>query len=317
MDAPRRQAPERFRTPEEYRTMVRRPADFDAFWEKVLEEAAGIPLNATMEPLPLRSSPEVDVCLVHYDSLDGVRIAGWYCLPCQRSGKLAAIALMPGYISDPGIPRAAARLGYAAFGVITRGKLRSHQQFNPGFPGLLTHNIHDRDTYSYRGLYIDASRVIDFLLSRDEIDPERIGVAGGSQGGGLSITTAALRPEVRVAAAGAPFLCGFMDSIALTSTYPYQEISDYLRLYPERRAAVEQTLAYFDGINFAPKVKCPIMVHFGLQDNVCPAETAYAVFEALGSEDKHIYPYDGHGHDAGGIYHRPILDDFLKQHLNP
>jgi cephalosporin-C deacetylase len=80
---------------------------------------------------------------------------------------------------------------------------------------------------------------------------------------------------------------------------------------------VEQTLAYFDGINFAPKVKCPIMVHFGLQDNVCPAETAYAVFEALGSEDKHIYPYDGHGHDAGGIYHRPILNDFLKQHLHP
>ena len=71
-----------------------------------------------------------------------------------------------------------------------------------------------------RGLYIDASRVIDFLLSRDEIDHSRIGVTGGSQGGGLTISTAALRPEVRVAAASAPFLCGIMDSIAPIDTYP-------------------------------------------------------------------------------------------------
>ena len=101
---------------------------------------------------------------------------------------------------------------------------------------------------TYRGFYIDAARTIDFLLSRDEVDGERIGVTGSSQGGGLAISTAALRPEVRAAAAGCPYLCGYMDSIELTHTYPYQEISDYLRLYPERREAVCDTLAYFDGI---------------------------------------------------------------------
>ena len=86
--------------------------------------------------------------------------------------------------------------------------------------GLLTHNIVDRNTYSYRGFYMDAIRVIDFLLSRDEVDGERIGVTGGSQGGGLAIATAALRPEIRAAVVAAPFLCGFMDSIKLLHTYP-------------------------------------------------------------------------------------------------
>ena len=133
-----------------------------------------------------------------------------------------------------------------------RGKIRSNQQFNPGYPGLLTHNIVDRNTYTYRGFYIDAARTVDFLLSRDEVDGERIGVSGSSQGGGLAISTAALRPEIRAAAAGCPYLCGYMDSIELTHTYPYQEIRDYLRLYPERREAVRDTLAYFDGINFGP-----------------------------------------------------------------
>ena len=304
-------------SPDQYRTIVTRPNDFDAFWDDLLVQAAQIPLNATMELVPLHCTLEVEVYDVHYDSLDGLRIAGWYCLPRERSGKLPAIAHMPGYLSEPPIPRESARQGYAAFGAGPRGKLRSHQQFNPGYPGLLTHNIVDRNTYSYRGFYIDAVRVIDFLLSRDEVDSESIGVTGGSQGGGLTIAIAALRPEVRAAAAAAPFLSGFMDSIELLHTYPYQEIRDYLRLYPERKEAVQNTLAYFDGINFAPRVTCPINVFIGLQDNICPPQTGYALFGALASEDKRIYPYKGHGHDAGRVHYRAILDDFWKTHLNP
>lgn len=302
--------------PDQYRTKVTRPEDFDAFWDDLLAQSAQIPLNATVELVPLRCTPEVEVYDVHYDSLDGVRIAGWYCLPRDRSEKLPAIAEMPGYLSDPSIPRRRAQNGYATFGAAPRGKIRSNQQFNPGYPGLLTHNIVDRNTYSYRGFYIDAIRVIDFLLSRDEVDSQRIGVTGSSQGGGLTIVAAALRPEVCVAAAGAPYLCGFMDSIELTHTYPYQEIRDYLRLYPERTEAVRDTVAYFDGINFAPRITCPIMVNIGLQDNVCPPETGYALWRAIASEDKHLYPYDGHGHDAGGSQHRAVLTDFFKAHLN-
>lgn len=302
--------------PDQYRTKITRPEDFDAFWDNLLAQSAQIPLNATVELVPLRCTLEVEVYDVHYDSLDGVRIAGWYCLPRDRSEKLPAIAEMPGYLSDPSIPRRRAQNGYATFGAAPRGKIRSNQQFNPGYPGLLTHNIVDRNTYSYRGFYIDAIRVIDFLLSRDEVDSQRIGVTGSSQGGGLTVVAAALRPEVCVAAAGAPYLCGFMDSIELTHTYPYQEIRDYLRLYPERTEAVRDTVAYFDGINFAPRITCPIMVNIGLQDNVCPPETGYALWRAIASEDKHLYPYDGHGHDAGGSQHRAVLTDFFKTHLN-
>src|SRR2546428_5266274 len=70
-----------------------------------------------------------------------------------------------------------------------------------------------------------------------------------------------------------------MDAVALTHTYPYQEIDDYVRLHPESRADVETTVAYFDGINFADRITCPIIVNIGLQDNVCPPETGYTLFE--------------------------------------
>ena len=58
------------------------------------------------------------------------------------------------------------------------------------------------------------------------------------------------------------------------------------------------------------------MVYIGLQDNVCPPETGYAVFDAIASADKHLYPYDGHGHDAGGVHHSKLIDDFFKKHLS-
>jgi cephalosporin-C deacetylase len=153
------------------------------------------------------------------------------------------------------------------------------------------------------------------LLSRPEVDPARIGVTGSSQGGGLTIITAAMRPEVRAASAGAPYLCGFMDAIALTHTYPYEEINDYLRRYPERRGEVEETVAYFDGISFADRIACPIIVNIGLQDNVVPPETGHALFERIGSRDKQLYPYDGHGHEAGRYRHTAVVDRFFARHL--
>ena len=106
-----------------------------------------------------------------------------------------------------------------------------------------------------------------------------------------------------------------MDSIELTSTYPYQEINDYLRLHPSRRERVERTLNYFDCINFADSITCPIIVNIGLQDNVCPPETGYALFRNIGSEDKRLYAYDGQGHSAGRDEHDAIINAFFDRHL--
>jgi cephalosporin-C deacetylase len=218
------------------------------------------------------------------------------------------------YISEPALPKAAAARGYAAFGAAPRGKLRSNGQFNPGYPGLLTHNITDRHTYGYKGFYVDAWRVIDFLLERPEVDGTRIGVRGGSQGGALTLLAAAMKP-VAVAAAGAPYLAGVIDAIQLTNSQPYQEINDYLRFYPGSQAAIAETWGYYDCINFADKITCPILVNIGLNDDVCPPETGYAVFEAIGSTEKKLYAYPNHGHDANGYEHEATVDAFFRQHL--
>ena len=136
---------------ENYGTSMVRPDDFDAFWDGVLNNVDRTPLNASVVRSSLRSTPAVDVFEVHFDSIDGVRIAGWYCLPSNPTGALPAILHVPGYIGEPRLPKQETEGGFAVFSVAPRGKLRSDGQFNPGYPGLLTHNIVDRNTYSYRG----------------------------------------------------------------------------------------------------------------------------------------------------------------------
>jgi cephalosporin-C deacetylase len=301
--------------PADYQSQGQKPADFDAFWDEVWRQTAAVPLAPEIVPDALRTSEDIEVFQVFYNSLDHVRIAAWYCRPTRRAERTPAIVLLPGYQMDPPIPKEWARQGYMALSVAPRGKLRSTQQFNPGYPNLLTYNITDRHTYAYRGFYADSWRGVDFLLAQPDVDATRIGVTGASQGGGLSIVTAAMRPEIRAAAAGAPYLCGFMDAIALTQTYPYEEINDYLRRYPDSRPLVEATVAYFDGINFADKITCPIIVNIGLQDNVCPPETGYALFHKIGATDKKLYAYDGHGHDAGRYKHNAVIEQFFAQHL--
>ena len=300
---------------DQYASQVRMPADFDAFWDDVLEKTAQVALEPDVVYDPLRSTAAIDVYEVFFTSLDQVRIAGWYAVPRNREDRLPGLLQVPGYNMEPPVPKNWAAKGYAAFSVAPRGKLRSNRQFNPGYPGLLTYGMVDRNTYSYRGFYMDACRAVEFLLGRDEVDADRLGVTGHSQGGGLTVSTAALRPEIKAAAAGAPYLCGYMDAIELTDAYPYQEIADYLRQNPSSREQVENTLAYFDGINLAHRITCPTIVSVGLQDSTCPPETGFAMFDAISSEDKRMYAYDGHGHDANNYEHAAIVDAFMVKHL--
>lgn len=305
--------------PEEHQTSVVRPLDFDDFWSAIKDEVGQIPLNPSMEHIPMRSTNEVDVYEIHYDSLDNVRVAGWYCRPKETYIKppYPALLIVPGYVSEPTLTKSWAKMGYAAVGVAPRGKLRSNNQFNPGYPNLLTNNIIDRNTYSYRGFYIDAARSVDFALSRPEVDPSRIGVHGSSQGGALTITTSSLRNDViTCGAAGAPYLCGYMDCAGLTHSYPYEEINDYLRMHPDHEQQVRETLNYFDGINFAPQIKAPMLVYIGMEDDVVPPETGYDLVKAMNCPTE-LIATPRCAHDAGRKWVMPKVEEFLNGHLKP
>lgn len=302
------------RDPEKAVITVPMPDDFDAFWAETLK---GLPdLETSLTYSPARSTDRVAVFDVRYTSYDNVRVAGWYSVP-RAGGPFPALVNIPGYISEPAPPRGWAERGYAALAVAPRGKLRSNNVFNPGYPGLLTHNIVDHNTYGYRGFYVDVIRAIDVLAERPEVDAARIGLQGSSQGGGLGLITAALRPDAVVCvAAGAPYLCGIWDATRLTHSHPYAEITEYLRVNPAHASLIQQCVAYYDGLNFAPKVTAPTFLYIGLEDDVCPPETGFAVYRAL-TAPKELHTYPRCGHQAGLHWVMPKVEAFLDQHLSP
>lgn len=307
------------RDPQQYRVVVPRPNDFNDFWAGVMDQLGRWPIEAEIVRDELRSTGRVDVYDVAYTSLDGVRISAWYACPRKEvvSPPYPGLLIVPGYISDPVIPKNWAELGYAALAVAPRGKVRSRSAVDARYPGLLVENSVDRFTYGYRAFYADACRAVDVVAQRPEVDQGRIGVHGSSQGGALTIVMAALRKDlISCGAAGAPYLCGFLDAARLTTSYPYHEITERLRVHPEEREAIEETLPYFDGLNFAPQITAPMLVYIGLEDDVCPPETGFAVYAALQCS-KELIATPRSAHDAGAHWVNSKVQAFLAEQLEP
>ena len=150
-----------------------------------------------------------------------------------------------------------------------------------------------------------------FLRSREEIDPHAVAVVGVSEGGGLGIMLGALSPDVAAVAADAPMLVDFPLSLR-SASWPYTEIARYLQKHPRSRTEVVRTLSYFDAVNFAPEVHCPILLSVGLLDRVSLPAAVFGLYNVL-PEPKEILTFPDAGHEGGGEDHRAYLLDWLQQ----
>ena len=101
----------------------------------------------------------------------------------------------------------------------------------PSFSGFMTRGIDSPDDYYYRRVFTDAVRAIDAVRTLDRVDPDRVAVCGGSQGGGITLAAAGLATGVVAAMPDVPFLCHFERAVGLTDRDPYQEIVRYLSIH--------------------------------------------------------------------------------------
>jgi cephalosporin-C deacetylase-like acetyl esterase len=152
------------------------------------------------------------------------------------------------------------------------------------------------EKYIYVGAYMDCLRAVDFLVSRPEIDASRIGVEGGSQGGGLSFATAALDPRIVFCAPDIPWLGDWVGYLE-TEHWGWDNYPKLLKRYPGLTfAGVNRLLSYIDTMNMAEWITCPVFMSVGLQDKVCPPRTSFAPYNAVQAPKEYrVYPFAGHG----------------------
>jgi cephalosporin-C deacetylase len=185
----------------------------------------------------------------------------------------------------------------------------------PQIPGFMTRGIQSREGYYYRRVFADALGALAAAESHPLVDANRIAVTGSSQGGGISIAAAALAASrVKLCMADVPFLCHFRRATTLIDTDPYNEIARYCKTHRGSSESIYKTLAYFDGIHFAPRITAKCFWSVGLMDTICPPSCVYAAYNRLTSK-KQIAIYDFNNHEGGGAFHQAAKVRWAKENL--
>lgn len=312
---------------ERYRPDVDEPDDFTAFWSDQLTEARTHPLDVqtTRVHTPLRT---VEVHDLRFPGYGGTPVAAWLLLPAHREGPLPAIVEFASYGGGRGLPHDRlvwSAAGYAHLIMDSRGQGSSSNEGVtadpddlglPAVPGYLTRGILDPATAYLTRLFVDAARAVEVARQLDVVDPERIGVAGVSQGGGLALAAAHLAAPVSAVMAAVPFLAHIRRAVDLTDEEPYAELASYCTTHPDHVPQVFATLAYHDVVNHARRLRAPTLLTTGLADVICPPSTVYAAANHHGGDVTVLaYPFDGH--DGGGSHRVREELAFAATHLTP
>lgn len=287
--------------------------DHDAFWQETLEQARRHPLNAVFEraDVGLRTIETFDVTFSGYD---GQRVKGWLNLPARRAGRLPVVVEYIGYGGGRGFASdwlLWASAGYAHLVMDTRGQGSTWSRgdtpdiepegSNPQHPGFMTRGVLDPKTYYYRRVFTDGVRAVETAQSHPAVDPDRVAVTGGSQGGGIAIAVAGLARDVKVSMPDVPFLCHYRRATEIVDTNPYGEISRFCNVHRDKVETVFRTLSYFDGVNFAARASCRALFSVGMMDTICPPSTVFAAYNHLkGPKDIRVWQYNQH--EGGGAY---------------
>jgi len=141
----------------------------------------------------------------------------------------------------------------------------------------------------------DVDRAVEAARANPLVDPKRVAVNGGSQGGGLALAAAGLVPDLLLTLTDVPFMCHWRRATEIIDTDPYHEVVRYCKIHRELTDRVFRTLSYHDGVNFAARAKSPALFSVALMDDICPPSTVFAAYNHYaGPKEIEVYPFNGH-----------------------
>ena len=299
-------------------------SDFKEFWDKAKKDLAAVEPNYTLTKIEEKSTSKRNVYLVEMNSIDDgdgnpVTIRGYYAEPVA-AGTYPVIITQNGYDSDANIPAlnfcpsGDSNPGWIELNLSVRGQVINNRGDHTNKYGdWFAHNFGKRDSYYYRGAYMDVVRSIDFIASREKAQKENIFMMGGSQGGALTIAGAALDTRLNAIAPAIQFMGDFPDYFKV-GAWPASVAKKQQESLGLSDEDMYKMLSYFDTKNLAPYITCPVLTCMGLQDPVCPPHTNFAPYNNLTVTDKQYIVNGELKHQTATTWYNDCLA-FFKNHI--
>ncbi len=164
-----------------------------------------------------------------------------------------------------------------------------------------------------------AKAAVDYLLTRPEIDGDKIGIYGVSMGSYWVAHIAASEPRIKAAS-------GAMGTYFMNRRPIFEEASPRFRLTYKFMAGIEDDDEFDELVvnkmtckGIGKKIKCPFLVQTGEFDPLNPLEEADAFWkEIAGPKEMWVMEDDFHSSFTGGLCNIPLSHihaDWLKDKL--
>jgi cephalosporin-C deacetylase len=283
-----------------------KPEDFETFWDRSLAVMHAI--DPKVELVPAEFQVEYADCYhLYYTGVGGARIYAKLLKPKNQSEPGPAVLMFHGYSMDSGDWYE--KLGYVAQGfTVAAMDCRGQGGRSEDLGGVKGWTLHGHivrgldgqpNDLLYRSIFLDAAQLARIVIDMPEVDPNRVGATGGSQGGGLTLACAALEPTIKRAAPIFPFLCDYQRVWEIDQDIDaYQELRDWFRRFDprhEREREIFTQLGYIDVQHLAHRIQGEVMMAVGLMDTICPPSTQFAAYNKItSSKSMVVYPDYGH-----------------------
>jgi cephalosporin-C deacetylase len=295
--------------PERIQPSSTRPLDFDAFWRAKLEDLSKVPANPQLTQADC-GKPDLDYWHLIMDNINDTKLRGQLARP-KSGDKLPAILIVQwagvypldkGWVTDPaGSGWLALNINAHDLPIDEAPEFYQKQSEGPlkDYPAIGNDN---RETSYFLRMYLSCYRAAQYLTERPDWDGRTLLVTGGSQGGLQALMTAGLHPKVTAAIACVPAGCDFTGPDAGRSPgWP----GWYWSTNGKNPAKVREASRYYDVVNFASRINCPVLVALGLIDVTCPPAGIFAALNQVKGPKEILIMPKGEHQDQNGA-HQPF-----------
>lgn len=279
--------------PEKLPTGSYMPPDFTSFWDKAKQELVTINPQYQISRRGDMSTVNVDVFQVEFQSIQSTKIRGWLSVPKSR-GKYPVLYKLPSYVT-PAKPEI--RVNMAVFCLDVRGIGSSADNVQLNYNNYLTTGISNKLNCIYRDVYMDCLRGLDFIFTHQDLklDITKIVIKGEGQGASLAAAVAGLYSRnIQGLIMERPVFLDMRTIFAIgemqpTMPWPLTAFKSYLRNSKTPIDNFFKTWDYFDAINFATLIKCPVLIGTSLKGTISLPQCAYNFYNQILSFKREIF----------------------------